>query len=242
MKVQAYYQNWEFIKQLQTSNFEPENNSMEKKIRILLFEDNKKYQESLKLYFEDSEQIFLTAVYEHAKDALKRIEQHSPDVVLMDIEMPGISGIEALQQIKAKKPQVKILMQTVFDDSHRIFVSLCAGASGYVIKSAGLAAYGQAIVDVHNGGGYFSPSIASKVIALFQSKLLTEQVEYVNLTKSELEILQCMTEDGPSYKMIADRLGKTYDAVHYHVKNIYKKLHVNCMTEAVIIGIKKRLI
>ena len=215
---------------------------MENKIRILLFEDNKKYQESLKLYFEDSDKIFLTAVYAHAKDAVKRIEEHNPDVVLMDIEMPGISGIEALQQIKAKKPQVKILMQTAFDDNHRIFVSLCAGASGYVIKSAGLASYEQAIVDVHQGGGYFSPSIASKVIALFKSDLVTGQVDYIDLTKTELQVLECMAEDGPSYKMIADRLGKTYDAVHYHVKNVYKKLHVNCMTEAVIIGIKNRLI
>lgn len=215
---------------------------MEKKIRILLFEDNKKYQESLKLFFEDSERFFLTAVYGHATDALKRIEQHSPDVVLMDIEMPGISGIEALQQIRAKKTQIKILMQTVFDDSHRIFVSLCAGASGYVIKSAGLAAYGQAIMDVHNGGGYFSPSIASKVIALFKNQLIQKQEDYVNLTKTELQILQCMAKDGPSYEMIADRLGKSYDAVHFHVKNIYKKLHVNCMTEAVIVGIKKRII
>lgn len=215
---------------------------MENKIRILLFEDNKKYQESLKLYFEDSDTIFLTAVYAHAKDAVKRIEEHHPDVVLMDIEMPGISGIEALQQIKVKKPQVKILMQTAFDDNHRIFVSLCAGASGYVIKSAGLTSYEQAIVDVHQGGGYFSPSIASKVIALFKSDLVTGQVDYINLTKTELQVLECMAEDGPSYKMIADRLGKTYDAVHYHVKNVYKKLHVNCMTEAVIIGIKNRLI
>lgn len=215
---------------------------MEKKIRILLFEDNKKYQESLKLYFEDAELFFLTAVYAHAKDALKRIEQHNPDVVLMDIEMPGISGIEALQQIKVKKPNLKILMQTVFDDSHRIFVSLCAGASGYVLKSAGLAAYKEAIIDVHNGGGYFSPSIASKVIALFKNELVQGQVDYIKLTKTELQILQCMAEDGPSYKMIADRLGKNYDAVHYHVKNIYKKLHVNCMTEAVIVGVKKRLI
>lgn len=215
---------------------------MGKKIRILLFEDNKKYQESLKLYFEDSEQFFLAAIYGHATDALKRIEEHNPDVVLMDIEMPGISGLEALQQIKAREPQVKILMQTIFDDSHRIFVALCAGASGYVIKSAGLAAYGQAILDVHNGGGYFSPSIASKVITLFQNKLVQEQVDYINLTKSELQILQCMADDGPSYKMIANRLGKTYAAVHHHVKNIYKKLHVNCMTEAVIVGIKKRIL
>jgi len=215
--------------------------SMPNRIRAILFEDNPKYQESLEFFFEDSETVFLTAIYGEATEATKMIKKHQPDVILMDIEMPGISGIEALQKVKAKDPDAKILIQTAFEDNHKIFAAICAGASGYILKSAGLDALEKAILDVNMGGGYFSPSIAGKVIQFFSTGVVTQQVEYVELTKTEHQVLDCMAE-GLSYKMIEDRLGKSYSSVHFHIKNIYKKLHVNSMTEAVIKGIKNRLI
>ena len=211
------------------------------RIRVLLFEDNKKYQESLEFFFEDSETVFLTAIYGEATEARKMIQKHQPDVVLMDIEMPGISGIEALQQVKAKDPEAKILIQTAFEDNHKIFAAICAGASGYVLKSAGIDALEKAILDVNIGGGYFSPSIAAKVIQFFGNGLVSQQIEYIELTKTEQQVLECMAE-GFSYKMIEDKLNKSYSSIHFHIKNIYKKLHVNSMTEAVIKAIKNRLI
>lgn len=215
---------------------------MSQQIRVILFEDNKKYQRSIELFFKHSTSVFLTAIYGEATDALKLIRKHQPDVVLMDIEMPGISGIEALQKVKEKEPDTKILIQTVFEDNHEIFTAICGGASGYVLKSAGVRALEQAVQDVYNGGGYLSPPIAAKVFTLFQGYFGQGQVEYIKLTKTEYEVLKCMAEDGPSYKMIADRLNKKFDTVNFHVRNIYKKLHVNCMTEAVIKAIKNRLI
>lgn len=214
---------------------------MKNAIRIILFEDNPKFSESLQLYFDGFNTIYLSACYPNATDALALIRKHRPDVVLMDIEMPGISGIEAMQLIKKEEPNTKILIQTAFQDDHKIFAAMCAGASGYVLKSAGLEATENAIYDVHAGGGYFSPSIASKVITFFQTNVVISQVEYVELTPTEKKVLQCMA-DGLSYKMIEDRLNKNYHAIHFHIKNIYKKLHVNSMTEAVVKAIKNHLI
>ena len=214
---------------------------MDTAIRILLFEDNGKFRETLEFYFEDSEYVYLTASYTDANKALKHITEHNPDVVLMDIEMPGISGIEALQLVKKARPETKILMQTAFEDNHKIFAALCGGASGYVLKSSGLEATEKAVIDVYNGGASFSPTIAAKVITFFQNNTVSNQGNYIELTGTEKKVLQCMAE-GLSYKMIEDRLGKSYSAVHFHIKNIYKKLHVNSMTEAVVKAIKHHLI
>ncbi len=214
---------------------------MENAIRILCFEDNKQYVESLKYYFEDSDKVYLAASFYNATDALREIRKYLPDVVLMDIEMPEISGIEALQKIKEANPETKILMQTSFEDNHKIFASICGGASGYVLKSAGLEALEESIIDVQQGGGYFSPSIAQKVIKMFQDGMKRQEVEYVDLTPTEHQILQSMTE-GLSYKMIEAELNKSYHAVHFHIKNIYKKLHVNSKSEAVIKAINNHLI
>ena len=214
---------------------------MENAIRILCFEDNKQYVESLKYYFEDSEKVYLAASFYNATDAVRQIKKYLPDVVCMDIEMPEISGIEALQKIKEANPETKILMQTSFEDNHKIFASLCGGASGYVLKSAGLEALEESIIDVHKGGGYFTPSIAHKVIKMFQDGMKRQEVEYVDLTPTEQQILQSMTE-GLSYKMIEAELQKSYHAVHFHIKNIYKKLHVNSKSEAVIKALNNHLI
>lgn len=214
---------------------------MEYLIKTILFEDNKAFQDSMQMYFDDSETVHLAAIYPSADKALIIIKQQKPDVVLMDIQMPGISGIEAIMNILASEPDTKILVQTSFEDDHKIFAALCAGAKGYILKSSDLDQTEQAIMDVMNGGGYFSPSIASKVIAFFKHQAVTHQPNYVELTPTEKEVLQCMAE-GMSYKMIEDKLEKSFSAVHFHIKNIYKKLHVNSMTEAVIKALKNHLI
>ena len=210
-------------------------------IRVVLFEDNKSFRQSLSLYLSNSEEIFLAGDYPDAQDAARRVQKHRPDVVLMDIQMPGISGLEALHQIKAVNPNTKVLMQTIFDDDHRIFAAICGGASGYVLKSPDPEDMVRAIMEVYHGGACMSPSIAAKVMNMFKHQFVQAQPTYVALTEREREILGCMVK-GMSYKMIADACHLSFHTVHWHVKNIYEKLHVNSAPEAVAKALEGKLV
>ena len=210
-------------------------------IRVVLFEDNKSFRQSLALYLAGSDEIFMCASFGDANGCVGKIKRYQPDVVLMDIQMPGISGIEALQEIKATLPDTKVLMQTIFDDDHRVFAAICAGANGYVLKNPDPEIMLQAIIDVHNGGAWMTPSIAAKVLRMFQNQFVKTQPTYVALTEREREILSCMVK-GMSYKMIADACSLSFHTVHWHVKHIYEKLHVNSAPEAVAKAIEGRLI
>lgn len=210
-------------------------------IRVVLFEDNKSFRQSLALYLAGSDEVFMCASFGDAGGCVGKIKRYEPDVVLMDIQMPGISGIEALQEIKAALPATKVLMQTIFDDDHRVFAAICAGANGYVLKNPDPEVMLQAIIDVHNGGAWMTPSIAAKVLRMFQHQFVKTQPTYVALTEREREILGCMVK-GMSYKMIADACCLSFHTVHWHVKHIYEKLHVNSAPEAVAKAIEGRLI
>lgn len=210
-------------------------------ISVVLFEDNKGYRQSLSLYLANTEGIFFSGAYNDANDAVNKVRKHKPDVVLMDIQMPGISGIEALQRIKAVYPDTKVLIQTVFEDDHRVFSAICGGASGYVLKNPNPDELIKAIFDVHEGGACMSPSIALKAMNMFKHQFVKAQPTYVDLTEREKEILGCMVK-GMSYKMIADACFLSYHTVHWHVKNIYEKLHVNSAPEAVAKAIEGRLV
>lgn len=210
-------------------------------IRVVLFEDNKSFRQSLALYLAGSDEIFMCASFGDAEGCVGKIKRYKPDVVLMDIQMPGISGIEALQEIKATLPETKVLMQTVFDDDHRVFAAICAGANGYVLKNPDPEIMLQAIVDVHSGGAWMTPSIAAKVLRMFQNQFVKTQPTYVSLTDREREILGCMVK-GMSYKMIADACSLSFHTVHWHVKHIYEKLHVNSAPEAVVKAIEGKLV
>jgi DNA-binding NarL/FixJ family response regulator len=211
-------------------------------IRTLLFEDNKNLRESLSLFLASSEDIWLAGAFPNAKDATDEVRKHKPDVVLMDIQMPHLSGIEAMMHIKAKYPTVKVLIQTVFEDDDKIFQAICAGANGYIIKNPNPEVYVQAIKEVYAGGSHLSPIIARKVMVMFQNKYVkTEQHNYVELTNREKEILACMVK-GLSYKMIADSCGISFSTVASHVNHIYEKLHVNSAPEAVVRALEWRLV
>lgn len=210
-------------------------------IRVVLFEDNKSFRQSLSLYLAGSDEVFMCASFGDAEGCVGKIKRYKPDVVLMDIQMPGISGIEALQEIKAVLPDTKVLMQTVFDDDHRVFAAICAGANGYVLKNPDPEVMLQAIVDVHSGGAWMTPSIAAKVLRMFQSQFVKTQPTYVSLTDREREVLGCMVK-GMSYKMIADACSLSFHTVHWHVKHIYEKLHVNSAPEAVAKAIEGRMV
>lgn len=210
-------------------------------IRTVLFEDDKVFRQELTLYFKGSEKVELVAAYDHANDAVAHIQKHQPDVVLMDIQMPGISGIEALQKIKAASPTTKVLMQTTFEDNHRIFLAICGGAEGYVLKDINPETIEEAVIDVHNGNRYFSRTIAQKVFQIFLTPMVQSNVYYVALTPRETEVLQWLGK-GKSRKMIAAECKIAEYTVNDHIKKVYEKLHVNCAHEAVARALELKLI
>lgn len=189
-----------------------------------------------------SDEIWLAGAFPNAKDAVDEVRKHRPDVVLMDIQMPHRSGIEAMMDIKQKFPTVKVLIQTVFEDDDKVFQAICAGANGYIIKNPNPEVYVQAVKEVYAGGSHLSPIIARKVMEMFQNKYVkTEQHQYVELTNREKEVLACMVK-GLSYKMIADACGIGFSTVASHVNHIYEKLHVNSAPEAVVRALEWRLV
>ena len=210
-------------------------------ISVLLFEDNKNLRESLSLYLASTDGLWLSGAYADATDAVKLVKKYKPDVVLMDIQMPHLSGIDALIAIKTANRETKVLMQTVFEDNDKIFAAICAGANGYILKNPKPETYVQAIIDVFNGGSHLSPIVATKVLSMFQNQFAAAEKQYVQLTKREQEVLKCMVK-GMSYKMIADACDISFNTVHSHVKNIYEKLHVNSAPEAVVKALEWRLV
>ena len=210
-------------------------------ISVLLFEDNKHLRESLSLYLASADGLWLSGTFADATEAVKLVRKYKPDVVLMDIQMPHVSGIEALHAIKKALPTTKVLMQMVFEDDDKVFAAICAGANGYIIKNPKPETYVQAIIDVHNGGSHLSPSVAAKVLMMFQTQFAKPDTPYVQLTQREKEVLQCMVK-GMSYKMIADTCDIKFGTVHTHIKNIYEKLHVNSAPEAVVKAMEWKLV
>jgi DNA-binding NarL/FixJ family response regulator len=209
------------------------------KIKVAVFDDNKTLRNGLQLLINSSEKLSCVGVFENCLHVLEDIESTDPDIVLMDINMPYINGIEALKMVKSKFPSVKVLMQTVFEDDDKVFASLCAGASGYILKNTTPDKILQAIREVNDGGAFFTPSIAKKVLNNFQ--LQPGKAEYIQLTEKEKEVLKHLV-DGLSYKMIADKVTVSFHTIHSHIKNIYEKLHVNSKGEAVAKAIKNKLI
>jgi DNA-binding NarL/FixJ family response regulator len=186
----------------------------------------------------ESEQDFeVIGDFESAQEIENILAKWEVDVIIMDIDMPGMTGIEAVQKIKSLKSEIEIIMLTVFEDEDRLFDSFCAGASGYLLKMHSLAKLPDSIRDVMKGGAPMSPGIARKMIAHFQKN---PQQQY-GLSNREKEILEWLIK-GHSYKMIAANTNISQETVKTHLKNVYKKLHVNCATEAVAKVLKERLI
>ncbi|HTN47021.1 MAG TPA: response regulator transcription factor [Flavipsychrobacter sp.] len=211
-------------------------------IRVVLFEDNKHLRESLYYLINGTEGCMCAGAFPDCNNLVVQIKKTQPDVVLMDIEMPGMKGTEAVKIINKEFPGVQVLMQTIFQDDDNIFSAICAGASGYILKTTSPAGYIEAIKDVHNGGSPMTGSVARKILQLFQEKIpaISSSTDY-HLTPKEKEILQHLVK-GKSFKMIADATGTTYETVRTHMKNIYAKLHVNSNTEAVSKALNERIV
>jgi DNA-binding NarL/FixJ family response regulator len=200
-------------------------------IRVAIYEDNRPLREALMALIEDTESLLLVGAYPDCLQANDNTYRQQPDVILMDIDMPGRDGIQAVQSLRREFPNVDVIMLTVFDDDDRVFRALCAGASGYLLKHTPPDEIIEAVEQVYAGGAPMTPSIARKVIQTFPGKAATS-AEVDQLTGREGQVLHYLAQ-GHSYKMVADELGISIETVRTHIKRIYEKLHVHSVTEAV---------
>jgi DNA-binding NarL/FixJ family response regulator len=207
--------------------------------RILIFEDNQMLRQSLKVLLDGVDGYHVCGDYENCTGAAAIVDEHRPDVVIMDIDMPGVNGINGLQIIKERRPQTYIIMHTVFEDEEQLFQCLCYGANGYILKNTSFVNLLEAIDNVLHGGAPLSPSIAKKILRSFQP-LSSSRLQY-NLSEREKEILKYLVK-GYSYKMIAASCYISVDTVRGHIRNIYTKLHVNCGREAVVIALRDKIV
>lgn len=210
-------------------------------LRITIFEDTAIQFEGLKMLIEDQPDMLLAGAFRDATGVMNKIRRTKPDVILMDIKMPDVSGIEAVKEIKAEFPEIQIIMQTVFEEDDKVFAAICAGASGYLLKGSSPDRFIEAIKEVSTGGSPMTPMIARKVFQIFQGQFNNKDVGYQELTPKEKDVLRCMI-DGLSYKMIAAQLEITFHTVNAHTKKIYEKLHVNSASEAVSKALRNKLV
>ena len=210
-------------------------------IKVVIFEDNRSLREGLATLIGGTAGFSCTGAFPNCNNLLRNIEQTKPDVVLMDIEMPGINGIEAVAMIKGEFPETKILMETIFDDDEKIFNSVCAGAEGYILKNTSPAQIMEAIKEIYEGGSPMTPSIANRVLKMIKNKPTVFNQELFELSAREKEVLVCLAK-GMSYKMIADTCCISIETVNVHIKNIYRKLHVHSKGEAVSKAIRGRIV
>ena len=210
-------------------------------IRVCLFEDNDNLREGLLRLINGTYNFKCVGAFPNCDNLIEKIKSSKPDVVLMDIQMPGISGIEGVRLIKEEFPDIKILMETIFDDDEKIFKSICAGAEGYILKHTPPSQILDAIKEIHEGGSPMTPSIANRVLSMMKKNSTGKSVETFDLSDREREILSCLV-DGMSYKLIADACTISIDTVGAHIKNIYKKLQVHSKSEAVAKAIKRNIV
>ncbi len=201
-------------------------------IQVAIVEDDEEIRANLSHRMEETASIRLLRSYSDAESAVADLPEHKPDVVLMDINLPGMDGVECVRQLKSKMPDVQFLMLTVYEDNNRLFKSLIAGASGYLLKRTSPAKLIAAIREAHKGGSPMTPQIARRVVQHFQ-QASEPSSELKKLAPREKEVLIQLSK-GFRYKEIVDNLGISPGTLHSYIRNIYEKLHVHSRTEAVV--------
>lgn len=211
------------------------------KTKVVIYEDNQVFRESLIRLLAANPVFEIVGDFENCASVSSEITGLKPDVVLMDIQMPGVNGLKGLDVIRGISSDIKVIMLTVFEDNQHIFDAICRGANGYLLKHSTPTQIFNAIDEVLKGGAPLTPSIASRVLMLLSDKKTAPGSNEYQLTPREKEILESLVE-GNSYKMIANALQISTETVKTHIKKIYEKLQVNSQTEAVSKAMKEKLI
>ncbi|HEX4877338.1 MAG TPA: response regulator transcription factor [Chitinophagaceae bacterium] len=209
-------------------------------IKIILYEDNPQLREGLTMLIDGSDGFQVLASFKNCSNVVDEVEAFRPDVILMDIDMPGVNGIEGLKRIRQHNHEVKVLMLTVFDDNKNVFEALKNGANGYILKKTPPAKLLEYITEAASGGAPMTSSIATQVLKMFSEVQVPAGEDY-NLSDREKEVLQHLV-NGFSYKMIAAEMFISIDTVRSHIKKIYEKLHVNSKSEAVAKAFKDKIV
>ncbi|QQS35099.1 MAG: response regulator transcription factor [Ignavibacteriales bacterium] len=209
-------------------------------INLLIVEDNKFIRSGWELVLGNSKDFKITGSFSNCEDALNSTVIPESDMILLDIGLPGMSGVDGIRHFKRINNDLIIVMCTVHEESTQIYNAICAGAVGYLLKKINPDELKRSLIDAYNGGSPMTPSVARKVIESFQSNVKSSDSQIV-LTDRENEILQLMAK-GKSYAAIADEVYLSVDGVYYHIRHIYEKLQVHSRAEAISVGLKKKLI
>ena len=209
-------------------------------IKVAIIEDHREFRDYLAALVGGAEGFRCTGSYRSMEEALDRIGSDLPDAVLVDIGLPGISGVDGVRLLKERHPQLVLLMQTVYEDDERIFDALCAGASGYLLKKTQPARLLESLREAASGGAPMSPEVACRVIRLFREIRPPERADY-ELTPHEIRILKLLVE-GHNYKSAAAELKVTPSTINFHLQRIYEKLQVHSKSEAVAKALRNRLV
>ncbi|HMH42497.1 MAG TPA: response regulator transcription factor [Pyrinomonadaceae bacterium] len=209
-------------------------------IKVAIIEDHREFREALVFLLNDTPGYRCAGSFRSMEEALEKIRFNLPDVALVDIGLPGMSGVEGVRILKERHPSVVLLMNTVYDDDERIFQALCAGASGYLLKKTPPARLIESLNEAIAGGAPMSPEVARRVLGLFREIRPPEHGDY-QLTPHELRLLKLLVE-GHSYKTAATKLGVSVKTISFHLQKIYEKLQVHSKTEAVAKALRNRLV
>ena len=209
-------------------------------IKAAIIEDQRDIREGLTMLIDGTPGYQCTGSYRSMEEAFEKIKAQLPDVVLCDIGLPGMSGIDGIRILKDRYPDLLVLMLTVYDDDDRIFDALCAGACGYLLKRTSPARLLESLKEAVTGGAPMSPEIASRVVTLFREIRPPERAEY-DLTPHETRLLKLLVE-GHNYTTAARELNVSYNTVKFHMRHIYEKLQVHSKSEAVAKAMRERLI
>ena len=209
-------------------------------LRVVIIEDQREVREGLGALIRGTEGFACAAGYATMEEALAKIGRERPEVILTDLGLPGMSGIEGIRELRARYPDIPVLALTVYDDDDRIFDALCAGASGYLLKNTPPVRLLESLREAAAGGAPMSPEVARRVVLLFRKFSPPERASY-RLTEQELQLLKLLT-NGHHYKTAADEMGISINTVSFHLKNIYGKLQVHSKSEAVAKALREHLV